>query len=99
MQIARKRFIVGLFPERAKSAAVERIPVPELPDWKFQDEFATPGLGEQSCLGRHRPKDEGALCEEEIHRLKRKLGELTMDLDILREVAKRRPTTPGTSEE
>ena len=37
--------------------------------------------------------------EEEINRLKRKVGELTMDLDILREAAKQRPTTPGTSDE
>ena len=45
-----------------------------------------------------RPKEEDALREEEVNRLKRKVGELTMDLDILREAAKR-PTTPGTSDE
>ena len=37
--------------------------------------------------------------EEEINRLKRKVGELTMDLDILREASRQRPTTPGTSDE
>jgi hypothetical protein len=47
---------------------------------------------------RARPKEEDALHEEEVNRLKRKVGELTMDLDILREAAKR-PTTPGTSDE
>ena len=47
---------------------------------------------------RARPKEEEALREEEVNRLKRKVGELTMDLDILREAAKR-PTTPGTSDE
>jgi hypothetical protein len=39
------------------------------------------------------------LREEEVNRLKRKVGELTMDLDILREPAKQCPTTPGTSDE
>ena len=47
---------------------------------------------------RARQKEDEALREEEINRLKRKVGELTMDLDILRE-AVRRPTTPGTSDE
>ena len=42
---------------------------------------------------------EDVLREEEINRLKLKVGELTMDLDILREAAKQRPTTPGTSDE
>ena len=48
---------------------------------------------------RARPKDEEALREEEVNRLKRKVGELTIDLDILRVAAKQRPTTPGTSDE
>ena len=47
---------------------------------------------------RARQKEDEALREEEINRLKRKEGGLTMDLDILREAA-RRPTTPGTSDE
>jgi hypothetical protein len=47
---------------------------------------------------RARLKDEEALREEEVNRLKRKVGELAIDLDILRE-ANRRPTTPGTSDE
>jgi len=38
------------------------------------------------------------LREEEINRLKRKVGELTMDLDILQvAVARQRPTPPETS--
>jgi hypothetical protein len=44
-------------------------------------------------------KEEDALREEEVNRLQRKVGELTMDLDILREAARQRPTTPGTSDE
>ena len=54
-------------------------------------------LGAEKAL-RARPKQEEALREEEVNRLKRKVGELTMDLDILREAAKR-PTVPGTSDE
>jgi transposase-like protein len=48
---------------------------------------------------RARPKEDEALREEMVNRLKRKVGELTMDLDILREAARLRPTTPGTSDE
>jgi len=44
---------------------------------------------------RARPKEDEALREEMVNRLKRKVGELTMDLDILREAARLRPTTPG----
>ena len=54
-------------------------------------------LGAENALLARQKEDE-ALREEEINRLKRKVGELTMDLDILREAA-RRPTTPGTSDE
>jgi transposase-like protein len=55
-------------------------------------------LGGENAL-RARPKEEDALREEEVNRLKRKVGELTMDLDILRVAAKQRLTTPGTSDE
>jgi len=55
-------------------------------------------LGAENAL-RARPKEEEALREEEVNRLKRKVGELTMDLDILREASRQRPTTPGTSDE
>ena len=48
---------------------------------------------------RARPKQDEALRAEEVNRLKRKVGELTMELDILREAARLRPTTPGTSDE
>lgn len=55
-------------------------------------------LGAENAL-RARPREDEALREEEINRFKRKVGELTMDLDILHEAARLRPTTPGTSEE
>ena len=46
---------------------------------------------------RARPKDEEALKDEQIKKLKQKVGELVLDLDILREAAKGRPTDPTTS--
>ena len=66
--------------------------VAEVEDWR--ERFL---LGAENAL-RARPKEDDAVREEEVNRLKRKVGELTMDLDILREAAKR-PTTPGTSDE
>ena len=66
--------------------------VAEVEEWR--DRFL---LGAENALRARQKKDE-ALREEEINRLKRKVGELTMDLDILREAA-RRPTTPGTSDD
>jgi hypothetical protein len=38
------------------------------------------------------------LREEEIQRLKQKVGELVIDLDIFKEAAKLRPTEPRTFE-
>jgi len=49
---------------------------------------------------RSKPRNEEALKEEEINRLKRKIGDLVMDIDILREPQKPYlPTVPGTSDE
>ena len=53
-------------------------------------------LGAENAL-RARPKDEEALKDEQIKKLKQKIGDLVMDIDILRELAKRHPTTPGAS--
>jgi len=39
------------------------------------------------------------LPEEELKRLKQKVGELVLANDILREAAKGRPTLPGTFDE
>ncbi len=46
-----------------------------------------------------RPKDDEGLCEEELNRLKRKMGELTTGLDIAQEALRQPPLVPGTSEE
>ncbi len=66
--------------------------VAEIEEWK--ERFF---LGAENAL-RARPKEEAALQEEQIKKLKQKIGDLVMDMDILREAAKRHPPTPGTSE-
>jgi transposase-like protein len=76
----------------ADAARRHGLKVAEVEEWR--ERFL---LGAENAL-RARPREEDALHEEEVNRLKRKVGELTMDLDILREAAKR-PTAPGTSDE
>ena len=53
--------------------------VVEVEDWR--DRFL---LGAENAL-RARPKDAEALKDEQIKKLKQKVGELVLDLDILRE--------------
>jgi transposase-like protein len=77
----------------AEAARRHGLKVAEVEDWR--ERFL---LGAENAL-RARPKEDEALREEEVNRLKRKVGELTMDLDILREAAKVRPTPPGTFSE
>jgi hypothetical protein len=67
--------------------------VGEIEEWR--DRFF---LAAENAL-RSRPKDEEALKDEQIKKLKQKVGELVLDLDILREAAKGRPTDPTTSGE
>jgi len=77
----------------AEAARRHGLKVAEVEEWR--DRLL---LGAENAL-RARPKDEEALREEELNRLKRKVGELTIDIDILREAARQRPTLPGTSNE
>jgi hypothetical protein len=44
-------------------------------------------------------QDEEAAKDQEIERLKRKVGELVLDIDILKEANKGRPFGPGTPDE
>ena len=76
-----------------EAARQHGLTVAEIEDW--QERFF---LGAENALGA-RPKDEEALREEQIKKLKQKIGDLVMDIDILREAAKRHPPTPGTSEQ
>jgi hypothetical protein len=67
--------------------------VAEVEDWR--DRFL---LGAENAL-RARPKDEEALKDEQIKKLKQKVGELVLDLDVLKEASKDRPFAPKTSDE
>ena len=77
----------------AEAARKHGLTVAEIEDW--QERFF---LAAENAL-RARPKDEEALKDEQIKKLKQKVGELVLDVDILREAAKGRPTDPTTSGE
>lgn len=93
---------------RGESSAQEAarrhgLTVAEVEEWK--DRFLS---GAENAL-RTRPKDEEALKDEQIRKLKQKVGELVLDLDILKEgnegppfcpqdVRRVKAAVPGTSE-
>ncbi len=77
----------------AEAARRHGLTVAEVERWK-QQFFAA---GENAL--RARPKDEEAVKDEQIERLRRKVGELVLDIDILKEANKGRPFEPGTSGE
>lgn len=54
--------------------------------------------GAENAL-RSRPRDDEALKDEQIKQLKQKVGELVLDLDVLKAAVKRRPFDQGTSDE
>jgi len=62
---------------------------------EWRDRFL---LGAENAL-RARPKDDDALKDEQIKKLKQKVGELVLDLDVLKEASKERPFPPKTSDE
>ncbi len=75
-----------------EAARQHGLTVAELEEWK--ERFL---LAAENAL-RGRPKDEEALKDEQIKKLKQKIGDLVMDIDILKEAVKRHPPMPGTSE-
>ena len=77
-------------PEAARSHGLT---LAEVEDWKEKFLLA----GENSL--RSRPKDEEALKDEQIKKLKQKVGELVLDMDIIREAMKGRPFPDRTSDE
>ena len=81
--------------ETSAQAAARKhgLTVAEVEAWR--DRFL---LGAENALRAH-PKDEDALKDEQIKKLKQKVGELVLDLDIFREAAKGRPTDPTMSDE
>ncbi len=77
----------------AEAARRYGLTVAEVEDWR--DRFL---LGAENAL-RSRPKDEEALKDEQIKKLKQKIGDLVLDKDILREALKPYPLARGTSDE
>ena len=77
----------------AEAARRHGLKVAEIEEW--QDRFL---LAAENAL-RSRPRDEEALKDEQIKRLKQKVGELVLDLDILKTANRLRPTDPTTSDE
>lgn len=76
-----------------EAARKHGLTVAEVEDWK--DKFLAAG---ENAL-RSRPREEDALKDEQIRKLKQKIGELVLDLDILKEATKGRPFGEGTSDE
>jgi transposase-like protein len=76
-----------------EAARKHGLTVAEVEDWK--DRFLD---GAENAL-RARRKDEEALKDEQIKKLKQKIGELVLDNDILKEAMKDRPFGSGTPEE
>jgi transposase-like protein len=76
-----------------EAARKHGLTVAEVEEWK--DRFV---LAAENAL-RSRPKDEDALKDEQIKKLERKVGQLVMDLEILKEASKLRPFPPEASDE
>lgn len=76
-----------------EAARKHGLKVADVEEWK--ERFL---LGAENAL-RSRPKDDEALKDEQIKKLKQKVGELVLDNDILREATKGRPFGSGTSHE
>ena len=96
---AKRRTALVLQVVRGETSAQEAarkhgLTVAEVEDWR--DRFLA---GAENAL-RSRPRDEEAAKDEEIKKLKQKVGELVLDNDILREAAKPyRPTEGRTADE
>jgi transposase-like protein len=69
----------------ADAARRHGLTVAEIEQWK--ERF----LGGAENALRSRPLDDEALKDKEIKRLQRKVGELVMDIDILKEASKPNP--------
>jgi len=77
----------------AEAARKHGLKVSEVEDWK--ERFL---LAAENAL-RSRPRDDEALKDEQIKRLKQKVGELVLDLDIIKTADRLRPSDPTTSGE
>jgi len=77
----------------AEAARKHGLTLAEIERWREQ--FLAGG---ENAL-RTRPKDEEAVKDEQIAKLQRKVGELVLDIDILKEANKGRPFERGTCDE
>ena len=92
----RSALVLGIIKGETSTAEAARkhgLTVAEVERWK--EAFLA---GAENAL-RSRPRDEDALKDEQIATLRRKLGELVLDIDILKEANKGRPFDPRTSDE
>ena len=76
----------------AEAARLHGLTVAEIEGWR--EKFH---LGAENAL-RSRPRDEEALKDEQIKKLKQKIGDLVLDNDILREALKPYPLDRKTSD-
>ncbi len=76
----------------AEAARTHGLTVAEVEDWR--ERFLS---GAENAL-RTRPKDEDAVKDEQIKKLKQKIGDLVLDNDILREALKPYPLDRKTSD-
>lgn len=76
-----------------EAARQHGLTVAEIEDWK--EKFLS---GAENAL-RSKPRDEEAQREEREKRLKAKIGDLVLELDILKEAVNGRPFVPPTSDE
>ena len=76
----------------AEAARQHGLTVAELEDWR--EKFL---VRAENAL-RSRPKDEDAVKDEQIKKLKQKIGDLVLDNDILREALKPYPLDRKTSD-
>ena len=95
---AKRKVAVVLSILKGETTVVEAarkhgLTVADIEEWK--DRFlssAENGL-------RAKPKDDEALKDEEIKRLKQKVGELVLDLDIVKDAMRGRPFNKTTSDD
>jgi hypothetical protein len=93
--------VVSILKGETSAPAAARkhgLTVAEIEEWRERFLLGAENVGAENAL-RARPKDEEALKDEHIKKLKQKIGELVLDLDILKEATKDRPFPPRTSDE
>jgi transposase-like protein len=76
-----------------EAARKHDLTVAEIEEWKERF-FA----GAENAL-RSKPRDDDALKDEQIKKLKQKVGELVLEVDVLKEASRDRPFDQGTSDE